>query len=66
MVQNIGTVDRIARVVIGLAAIGFAITSSHPLAPWGYIGIVPLLTAVIGWCPAYLPFGLSTCQTRRA
>jgi hypothetical protein len=65
MTQNIGTIDRIARVVIGLAAIGFALTSNHPLAVWGYIGIVPLLTAVIGWCPAYLPFGLTTCPMRR-
>jgi hypothetical protein len=65
MVQNIGTIDRIARIVVGLAAIGLALTSSHPLAVWGYIGVVPLLTALTGWCPAYLPFGLSTCPMRR-
>jgi hypothetical protein len=65
MAQNVGTIDRVARIVIGLAAIGFALTSSHPLAAWGYIGIVPLLTALVGWCPAYLPFGFNTCPLRR-
>lgn len=66
MFKNLGAIDRIARVLIGLGAIAFALTSSHPLAVWGYIGIVPLATGLIGWCPAYLPFGIKTCKARNA
>ena len=36
-----------------------------PQTPWGWIGVIPLLTAIIGWCPAYLPFGISTCSTKK-
>jgi hypothetical protein len=61
MKANIGTADRAVRVVLGLAvgAAGLYFQS------WlGLIGIVPLATALIGWCPAYLPFGISTCRVR--
>jgi len=57
VLQNIGTVDRIIRIVVGvaIAVIGFYYKS------WlGLIGIVPLLTAGVGVCPLYLPFGIST------
>lgn len=62
MVRNIGTLDRILRVVVGLGLIGAAVAG--PADPWGYIGIVPLVTAVVGWCPAYRLIGLSTCGKR--
>lgn len=61
MKRNIGTTDRIIRIVAGVAigAIGFAFHS------WlGLIGIVPLLTAGVGVCPLYLPFGISTTGRR--
>ena len=63
MNSNVGSIDRILRIVIGVAAVTFARLSDHELAIWGLIGIVPLATAVIGWCPAYLPFGIKTCKS---
>jgi hypothetical protein len=56
---NIGGVDRFFRVVIGVLLIGLAIFDR--IGPWGYIGILPIATALIGWCPVYAPFGFSTC-----
>ncbi len=59
---NEGGIDRILRIVVGLALI--AIVFVGPKTPWGWIGIVPLLTGLIGWCPAYLPFGIKTCKVK--
>lgn len=61
MKKNVGKADRVVRIVLGLIIIvlGFSFESW-----WGVIGIVPIFTALIGWCPAYLPFGLSTCKTK--
>lgn len=60
MLQNVGGADKILRIILGLA-IGIAgiLTKSW----WGLIGIIPLATAVFGFCPAYLPFGIKTCKT---
>lgn len=58
MTRNIGAVDRGIRVVLGLSVLGAGLYFGSWLA---LIGLVPLATAAIGWCPAYLPFGLSTC-----
>lgn len=58
---NVGGVDRVVRVVLGVAilAAGFYFRS------WlGAIGLVPLGTALAGWCPLYLPFGASTCREK--
>jgi hypothetical protein len=58
MKTNVGTIDRIIRVILGLGILG----AGYYFKNWlGLIGIVPLLTAFVGFCPAYLPFGLSTC-----
>lgn len=59
MKQNVGKADRLERLVLGLGIIaaGFIYGSW-----WGAIGVVPLLTSASGWCPAYLPFGLSSCK----
>eukprot|EP00752_Nemacystus_decipiens_P015454 g13785.t1 len=62
MTRNMGTIDRLLRVVAGVALIGFAIAG--PADPWGYIGIAPLLTAAVGFCPAYRLIGLDTCGKR--
>jgi hypothetical protein len=59
MTSNVGGIDRILRIVIGLGLI--ALVFVGPQTPWGWIGIVPLATGLIGWCPAYLPFGISSC-----
>ncbi len=59
MKVNVGSLDRITRIVLGLAIIGAGVYFKN----WfGLIGIVPLVTASLGWCPLYLPFGLSTCR----
>jgi hypothetical protein len=60
---NEGGMDRGLRVVVGLALIG--LTASGMIGAWGWIGAVPLLTGIIGFCPAYAIFGMSTCSTEK-
>jgi hypothetical protein len=62
MNRNVGAADRIVRMVLGVAIIAAGL---YFKSWWGVIGVVPILTAAIGWCPAYLPFGLSSCRTSR-
>jgi hypothetical protein len=65
---NVGTIDRVARVVVGLLLIAFAIPIGFPATGWnwvGWIGVVPLLTAVFGYCPAYTLLGITTCPAAR-
>jgi hypothetical protein len=62
MKVNEGTIDRIIRVVVGLVLISLVFVG--PQTPWGWIGLLPLATGLIGWCPAYSLFGLSTCPRR--
>ncbi|MBL4613312.1 MAG: DUF2892 domain-containing protein [Magnetovibrio sp.] len=64
--MNIGSIDRILRIIVGATALTFAMISNHELAVWGFIGLVPLATAVFGWCPAYLPFGIKTCKISKS
>ena len=59
---NVGQADRYLRIVIGLVLLTLVFVG--PKTPWGWIGIVPLLTGLIRWCPAYLLFGISSCKTR--
>ena len=63
MTSNVGGIDRILRIVVGIALIAFALFSGHEYAIWGWVGVVPLATGLIRWCPAYLPFGIKTCKT---
>jgi hypothetical protein len=58
---NVGTIDRALRIVAGLALIALAFTGT--IGVWGYIGVVPLATALLGWCPAYSLLGIKTCKT---
>lgn len=60
---NSGTVDRAARVIAGIALIALAATGT--IGTWGYIGVVPLLTGAIGFCPAYAIFGMNTCGIKK-
>ncbi len=57
MTKNVGTVDKVIRIVAGLAIIGAGVYYQNW---WGAIGAVPLLTALIGWCPAYSLLGIKT------
>lgn len=60
MKKNVGSIDRVLRLIVGLViiALGFIYETW-----WGLVGIIPLFTSAVGWCPAYLPFGISTCKT---
>lgn len=62
MLQNVGSVDRVIRVVAGVVLIGATLYGA--IGPWGWIGIVPLATGLFRFCPVYLPFGLSTCAAK--
>ena len=60
MTKNAGTIDRALRTIAGIALIALALTGH--IGVWGWIGIVPLVTALIGWCPAYTLLGIKTCK----
>jgi len=60
--KNEGNIDRILRVVVGLAIIGWGVYAQNW---WGAIGAVPLLTGLIGWCPAYTLLGINTCPMKK-
>jgi len=62
MKTNVGSLDRILRAIVGLALLG---AGYFYHSYWGLIGLVPLLTAAIGHCPAYLPFGWNTCRLKK-
>jgi hypothetical protein len=67
MTRNVGTVDRALRVVIGLLLIAYAIPIGFSASGWnwvGWIGVVPILTAVMGNCPAYSILGISSCSVQ--
>lgn len=57
---NVGSADRIIRILAGITLIAGAATGY--IGMWGYLGVVPLLTGTFRFCPAYLPFGISTCS----
>lgn len=57
---NVGTIDRAIRMVVGLALIAWVLLFSGPV--WAYVGIVPLLTGLIKWCPAYSLININTNQ----
>lgn len=62
MTRNIGNAERILRAIVGLGLISLVFIGPQTL--WGWIGIVPLATALIGWCPPYALFGINTCGTK--
>ncbi len=62
MKSNVGGVDRVLRIVLGLVLIGLAATGT--VGWWGWLGIVPLATGLVGWCPPYAIFGISTCKMK--
>jgi Inner membrane protein YgaP-like, transmembrane domain len=64
MTRNIGAVDRVIRIVVGLAVLSLVFVGPQTL--WGLLGLVPLLTALVGWCPPYAMLGISTCRSSSA
>ncbi len=69
MTTNLGSIDRVVRIIVGLALIAFALGYIAPGTSWswvGWIGVVPLLTGLVGVCPGYAMLGLSSCPMRRS
>lgn len=64
MKSNVGGIDRVLRIVIGLVLIGLAATGT--VGVWGWIGVVPLATAALGFCPLYTLLGFNTCPASRS
>ena len=63
MKSNVGGIDKILRIVVGASLIGATVAGLLPA--WGYIGIVPLATGLMGWCPLYPLLGMSTCPMKK-
>ena len=60
MTKNIGRLERLARVVVGLGVLSLAFWG--PRSGWAYLGILPLVTGLVGWCPPYALLGISTAR----
>ena len=59
MKRNEGGLDRALRAALGIGLVGAAMAGV--IGPWGWIGVVPLVTAAVGWCPLYMALGINTC-----
>lgn len=66
MTRNVGTVDRIVRVVVGLGLLSLIFVLEGNARWWGLIGLGPLATAAMGYCPPYAWFGINTCSREDA
>ena len=64
MKVNEGTIDRTIRIIAGLVLISLVFIG--PQTPWGWIGVVPLGTALLGYCPLYSLLGIKTCPAQKA
>ncbi len=62
MTQNVGGIDRILRIIVGLGLLSLVFIG--PQTPWGWLGLIPLGTALVGWCPPYALLGISTCPRK--
>jgi len=62
MKANVGGIDRVLRIVVGLALIAWVLFANGPV--WAWIGVFPLATGLINFCPAYSILGVSTCKTK--
>ena len=60
MTANVGHVDRMVRIVAGLAILSLFFAFEGPNRWWALAGFIPLMTGLLTWCPAYVPFGIST------
>ncbi len=64
MKTNEGTIDRVLRVLVGIALISIVFVG--PKTPWGWIGVVPLVTGLVGVCPLYSILGINTCPAHKS
>lgn len=65
MQKNVGTIDRVLRVVIGVCLITFALVGESAASKFGWIGVIPLVTAIASFCPLYSLLGISSCPLKR-
>ncbi len=66
MKKNVGMVDRVVRIILGAALITFALIGEGFTAKFGWIGVIPLLTAFVGFCPIYTLLGVSSCACKKS
>lgn len=64
MQANVGRIDRTLRIVVGLAILAMWFVVEGPTRWWTLVGLVPLVTGLVGWCPAYQLLGIKTCGAR--
>ena len=64
MTKNVGGLDRVLRIILGLGLLSLVFLG--PQTSWGWLGIIPLLTALVSFCPAYRLFGVNTCSRSAA
>jgi len=64
MKVNEGGLDRVLRVIVGLGVLSLAFVG--PQTPWAYLGAIPLLTGLVGFCPLYALLGINTCGVRKS
>ncbi|GAA4791610.1 DUF2892 domain-containing protein [Lysobacter hankyongensis] len=64
MQKNVGSADKIVRIVLGLGLLSLLFLLEAPMKYLGLIGVVPLLTSLMGWCPLYTLLGMNTCRVR--
>jgi hypothetical protein len=62
MLKNMGNIDRILRAIVGIILISLVFVG--PQTPWGWVGLIPLVTSLSGFCPAYFPFKFSTIRKK--
>ncbi len=62
MEPNVGGIDRVLRIVVGLALLSLLFLLEGNARWWGLVGIVPLATGLLRWCPVYFPLGIKTCR----
>ena len=63
MKRNVGTADRVIRIVAGLALLSLVFILESSARWWGLVGLLPLATGLVGWCALYVPFDIDTCGT---
>lgn len=64
MKKNVGSADKIVRIVLGFGLLSLLFLLEAPMKYFGLIGLVPLLTSLMGWCPLYTLLGLNTCKVK--
>jgi len=62
MKVNVGGIDKVLRIAVGIALIAWALLANGPL--WAWIGVLPLVTGLLNFCPAYTLLGINTCKTK--